>query len=344
LDIFSTWASKYGDIALRGCLFVGLVLMSAWMLSCRKKNICENCNETLTPPLGIAFSIPSGDVSFFSLHEPRVVETQHPDNITAVAAMLSRYGNHLILANGSGNRIYLYDVPDFSEPISSAMLGGQPVDVAVDDNAHTMYAVTLNGNLWRYSPSSGLMDTVGLALHPRRMVLRQPDHLMAWIVCSESKVIQSVDLRTFTRADSLLTALTPTAIEFSPDGTKFYVAYTGDYGELAEYNAGDKQFLRSQAFGSGPFELAMSYEGRYLAASDSASRRVYFWDLAHDSIQSVGLAGTGGRVRFSRQSNSCYVAMQNRSSLIHLELSEQGFATQDTLDFSRNLHEFVLWE
>lgn len=311
-------------------------------ISCREKESCEDC-DGLGPPLGIAFSVPQGDVSFFQLQPLELRHTARLTGWAVVAAAVSVNGQWMAVADGASNRVALLKLPELYE-LSGAVIGGAPLDVDVDATGLLIYAITNNGCFWRYRVGSGLFDTLEVELAPRRFALRPPDDREAWVVCGGNNTIHVVDLQTFVRTDTLIVPLPPTDVQCSRDGARYYVAMAGDTGYVAVFDAVSREVIRQHPCGRGAFELALSDDERFVAASDSATNRLYLWDTVSGLEWDVPVGRQAFRVKFARQSHVCYVMSIADTRLLRMEITEAGPGPADTLFVAPLLRDFALWE
>jgi WD40 repeat protein len=312
------------------------------LVSCREKENCAGCGD-LSPPLGIAFSVPQGDVSFFGMWPMELVHSGQLTGWSVVAAEVSVNGQWLAVADGASHRVALLKLPELYE-LSGAVIGGAPLDVEVDATGHLLYAVTNNGSFWCYHVGSGLFDTLEVQLAPRRLALRPPDAGEAWVVCGGNNTIHVVDLRQFIHTDTLIMPLTPTDIQFSRNGERFYVAMQGDTGRVAIFDAASRGLIQQHACGRGALELAVSDDERFVAASDSATGRLYIWDTVSGLGWDVAVGRHAFRTRFARQSHVCYAMSIEDTRLLRINIGEAGPEPADTFYVAPTLRDFVLWE
>jgi DNA-binding beta-propeller fold protein YncE len=313
-----------------------------FLVSCREKENCTSC-EGLSPPLGIAFSVPQGDVSFFRFGPMELVHSGRLTGWSVVAAEVSVNGQWLAVADGAADRVALLKLPELYE-LSGAVIGGAPLDVDVDVSGHLLYAITNNGYFWCYHTSSGQFDMLEVELAPRRLALRPPDGGEAWIVCGGNNTIHVVDLRQFIAIDTFFMPLPPTDIQFSGDGGRFYVAMEGDTGSVAVFDALSRALIREQRFGRGAFELAVSDDERFVAASDSATGRLYVWDTGSGATWDVPVGRHPLRTRFARGSHVCYAMSVEDTRLLRINIGDAGPEPADTFYVTPTLRDFVLWE
>jgi len=314
------------------------------LISCQSKETCEGCNDgSLHPPLGLSFSVPSGDVSYFNLFGHGLVDTIRRDGWMVMAAEVSINQDRVAVADGGNNRIAVMRLPDFLE-ITSSGIGGEPMDIDMDVSNQHVYVITRNGSLWRYNVATGVYDTLELALFPRRFAMRPPDRLEAWIVSEGEFELQIVSLQQFRKTDSLVFPSSPTDVQFSPDGARAYIGFKGDTGSVIVYQTSNREQIAQHQTGIGPFELAVSPDGRFLAASDSVRGSVHFWDTITDECWNVPVGGSAGRVRFARWQPRCFVLSQMQNAILGISMSPDGPVTTDTIYVAPYAREIALWE
>jgi hypothetical protein len=313
------------------------------IVSCREKENCVNCEENLEPPLGIAFSVPQGDVSFFRMRPMEVVRTAQLSGWAVVASEVSTNAQWLAVADGAADRVALLKLPELRE-LSGAVVGGAPLDVDVDVTGELIYALTSNGAFWRYSVGSGTFDTLEVRLQPRRFALRPTDDREAWVVCGGNNTVHVVDLGQFSQSDTLTLQWPPTDIEFSRDGLRAYIALRGDSGYVAVFDASSRRMIGQHACGLGTLELAVSDDERLVAASDSATGLLNIWETASGRQWQVPVGRCALRTRFAHGSHACYVMSLDQTRLLRVEIGENGPGPSDTLSVLPMLRDFVLWE
>ena len=341
MAICCAWTNRkrHRPLALCAALFVLTLLLGGCH---REKEVCQTCGDDIAPPVGLAFSIPSGDAAFFSLSAPHVIRTMPLTNVAVIAADINASG-YVAVVEASADALRIYRLPRL-EFLGGIHVGGTVEDVAMHPNNTTAFGLTRNGNLWRYTLGSDTPDTLGLRLFPHRITLRPPDDTQAWIACPASNVIQIADLFSPGIRDSVVIHV-PSDVQFSANGHLAYIGSKGDSGTVFEYNTDDRRFSRSIRVGTGPFELAVSRDDRYVAAADSAGHAVHFWDLSNEQTWSVPLGGVGGRVHFAQGTPPvCFVLVRNLSMVKRVEISGAAPHVTDSLQLEFTVGDFVLWE
>jgi DNA-binding beta-propeller fold protein YncE len=321
-----------------------LLAVCAVLISCRDKDRCTSCSGALEPPLGIAFSVPNGDVHYFQLSPLTSVALGKLPGWAITIASVSENGQYLAVANDAiYHHVALLGLPEMNV-LNETMIGGTPVDIEVNASGMQVYIATNNASFWAYSPSSGTFDTLELMLHPRRFALRPPEKNEAWVVCGAGNSIQVISLTQFTQIDTITLPKVPTDIQFSPNGQVYYVAMRGDTGELAMFSSASQQLIQSQPIGRGAFELAISDDGRYAAMTDSAEGKIHVWDTAVGSVWSLSVGGYPYRLHFARNSHWLYVLLRNQSRIIRISITENGLIEDDAITAPQTALEFILWE
>lgn len=261
---------------------------------------------------------------------------------TVVAAEVSENARYLAVGE-AGFRLALLELPGMNV-LNETIIGGAPLDIEVDASGRLIYVITNNATFWVYSSASGTSDILELPLQPRRLALRPPEKSEAWVVCGERNSILVIDLPQLARVDTIELPQPPTDIQFSPDGSRYYVTMLGDTGTLAAFYTASRQLIQAQPIGRGAFELAVSDDGRYVAASDSATGKVHVWDTVGGPVWSVQIGGYPLRIRFGKRSHTFFVLSVGYRRIQRMSIADNGPVLDDALIMPENALEFVLWE
>jgi DNA-binding beta-propeller fold protein YncE len=316
-------------------------LIAAFIISCRDKDATEIVPPELSPPLGLAFSAPLGKVSFFSLNSRRIVFTTDISG-WSLAAVVDTRGDRLYFANNATNQIYLYHLPEFTE-IDAIPIGGTPLDLYSAPNSSLIYVTTLNGFFWSCSFETSDMLSLHVGLNPRRMAILPQTATEAWVACTGDCSIHKIDLSQFTKKDTIQFTHPPSAVCFSPDGHKAYVALTNP-GEIRVLDRESSETLDSLSVGQGPFNLGISGDSRYLAISDSTLGFITVWDMQLHERHDLFVGSGSGRIRFERNTNNLYVLSSSINKVMRVEITEGATVITDTLHIAPTLREITLWE
>jgi hypothetical protein len=326
------------------------MLAAAVFSSCRGK---DDPNDdpyppNLTPPLGLAFSAPFGDVIFFSLTDRRIIHRAVMNGWT-LAAEVNRTGDRLFVAENANNQIHTYSLPAFALQ-SYETFGATPLDIYPNHSSTLAYLISQNGNFWSYSLHSHVYDTLGVGMSPRRMALLPPSDAQAWVVCSGDSSVHIVDLISFHKLDTIRFQRRPTDICFASDGSKAYVALMNP-GSVVVLNVQTRTAMDSLETSQGhletsqgPFELGVSDDGLFLAVSDSALGTVRIWNLTDHLSYDLAVGKGAGRIRFSRHANDFYVLSSGTNRVLRVAINNGIPMLTDSIYVPSILREITLWE
>ncbi|MDD5087381.1 MAG: hypothetical protein PHI18_01105 [bacterium] len=332
----SRW-SRPGAAWLIGCAVFALVLGS-----CRDKE-GNHDPDSLVPPLGAAFCIPSGDVSFFALQSREVVHQIPMENWTIAAAEFHPHVHSILaVADAQNNRVALWSLPVLGV-LGSASVGGSPADVACDPSGTVLYSLTRNGAFWIATLSTGRLDTIEVQVFPRRMAMRPPGN-EAWVVCPGDCTLHVIDVRHVVKRDSLKFDRRPSDVVFTPDGIRALIAFEGDDGGLCELDATTFAPVRERALGHGPYDMAMSWNGRYLGIADSLDARLFVFDLFNDGCSSAAVDSGAVRVRYAETTGHWYVYSIPGNGIQVVSFSGNTLAVADTVAVQSAITDFIIWE
>jgi DNA-binding beta-propeller fold protein YncE len=243
----------------------------------------------LFPPLGAAFSVAGGEVTFFDLTTGEIKDTREMNGYT-ISASFALSGNAVYLTNNDADNVAIYELPEF-EPAVSLPNGGVPLDLCINRAATVVYLINANGNLRRYNQVDEGIDTVAVGMNPRRLTLTPVEERNLWVACRGDSSVHIVDLNSFSCSDRLKFDQQPSDIRFSPDGNLAYVALQG-FGGIHVIDAHTLAEIEVLQAGPGPMDLAIDHEGRLLVASDSTLGRVKVWDLLDHQDWSLNVGGS----------------------------------------------------
>lgn len=324
---------------LAGCL--ALLLLTA---GCRTKSPCKDCDgDELTPPMGLAFSIPGGELTFFSLIDNDVKEIVPLTGRVVVAGTTTANGEFFAIADAATDQIAMLRLPGLGVA-ASHVLSGTPTDIDLDRLGVLIYATTINGNFWRYNITSGSLDTLEVDLRPRRFALRPPNRQQAWIACSSTGAIYVMDLQRFVPLDTLYGPSAATDVVFSASGERAYLAFAGAPGRLCAMDANTRTEIEARDVSGGPFDMAISADGRYVAATDSGGARLVIWDVVAGNLRELPLAGSPGRVCFRYEGSRCYVLVYGVNRVYDIEAGTSVVTVTDSVDVTASVRDLVLWE
>jgi hypothetical protein len=322
-----------------------MIYAAVVLQACHRDKDDNFTSEQIHPPLGIVYSIPAGDVSFFELRPMKLIQRQRIENWSILATKVNPGSNRLVLANGwqNQNRIMVVQLPEL-ETIASESVNGMQTDVDTDEFSSLIYLITRNGYFWRYDISEQDFDTLDIPYGPRRMSLRPPRRNEVWIACPADQSIQRVDLIRFEKLTPIPCTQAPTDIQFSGDGQLAYVGFSGVPGKLAVYDATSLEETHSVMIGRGPFDISISDNLRYLAASDSTLGTVHFWDLEADTSWTIPVGGRAGYVQFAHRTTDCYVYSITANHIIRIPIRDELPAIPETLAVPDEISNMTLWE
>ena len=314
------------------------------LAGCHSKSTIESHPDGLiTSPVGIVFSIPNSEVTFFDLDNCDSVGAIDLGSWSVISGSINVQGSRLVVADDNSARIGVFSLPYFTE-IASASIGGVPMDAQLNHSGSLVFIITNNSNFWIYSVGGNQFDTLETGVWPRRLTLRPPDDVQAWVACPGDLAVYVYDLGVFQPLDTMYFDLMPTAIAFRSDGAFAYVALAGDPGTIVIFDATTRGPIGYMEAGSGPFELAMSFDGTKLAASDSTLGQVRIWDLARTEQWDLNVGGSPGRIRYSVNQNAFYVTSRQQSRVHRIDVTGGVPTISHSLTVPPTVRELVLWE
>jgi hypothetical protein len=316
--------------------------------SCHSKDeLGDDSDLILSPPLGVVFSAVDGTssvASFFDLSRMRVVSAMNLPGYIITASGQNLAADRLVLADARDDRIAIFQMPGMNLT-HLGNLGGAPMDIEPSFGAGFVYAISRNGSFWIDSVAAGTFDTLEIALFPRRLTLRPPDQDQAWIVNESRKIIQIVLLSTEEMFDSMRFTEPPTDVSFSPDGATAFVSFAGPQSGITAYSATSHQAEANYPIaGTGPFDLAMSDDGEYLAAADSSQGDVNILHLQGGDLWSVHVGSDAGLVRFAHESHILYALAPVDNQVKRIQIGTDGPVLVDSVAFIASPSNMILWE
>lgn len=299
--------------------------------------------DALSPPVGIVFSVPSGELTFFELDDCELKGTYDLGSWAVLGAAINVQGDRLLVVDDNSPRIGVFSLPGLHE-LSATTLGGVPADMCINSSGSLVYVITQNSNFWVYSISAQRFDTVETGQLPRRMAMRPPSATQAWVACAGSQEVIIYDLNILQPVDTLSFTSAPTAVVFSPDGNVGYVAVRSSPGRIESFDAATLAPIHSFDAGTGPFELAISSDGEHLAATDSSGAKVRIWDLPQSQQWDITVGYAPGRIRYSQQERAFYVCSRGTSRVYRISVAGDDPLLTDTLITAQGPRELILWE
>ncbi len=320
-----------------------VTIVAALLTNCHSKNTTGTSPDSLAPPIGIAFSNPGEEMTFFDLDDCEVTGTQVLSSWAVSCAQINFQGDRMVVIDDNHARIGVFSLPDLSEATSVA-LGGVPMDLQLTTSGSLAYVVTQNSVLWQYAISAHNLDTLDTGVAPRRLALRPPNGLQLWVACQGSYAVFVYDLSVFQPLDTLEFVTEPTAVAFRPDGLFAYVARRGSPGEVEIVDAASRTVVGFMDAGSGPFDLAMSDNGQILAASDSARGRVRIWNLTNSQQWDINVGSSPGRIRYAANEQAFYVCGRQQGHVYRISATGEAPVLTDTVRTAPIVREVLLWE
>ena len=295
------------------------------------------------PPLGMIFSIPTGELTFFRAENLEALGSFDLSDWAVTCAVVNQQGDRLLVIDDDSPRIGVFQLPGLTL-LAATPIGGFPVDLQVAPSGMHAYVLTRNSNFWIYSINGQQLDTLETGVEPRRFALRPPHTTEGWVACAGSMAIFVYDLATFQPSDTIPVDAQPTAVTFSPNGDFAYVALRGTTGVIQIFDATNRTSIGFMDAGDGPFDLAMSNSGRYLAASDSVRANVRIWDIEQAQHWDVAVGGAPARLRYSEQQRSFYVCSRAVNRVYRIDVAGDVPFVAETIDAIPNAREIALWE
>lgn len=310
-------------------------------MSCRdKERIIDSA--PLQPPLGIAFSAPNGEVSFFDLTSLAIIHWDRFVGWTVLASAVSQNSQWLTVAESGTQLLGVYKLPEL-EISSIGYIGGVPLDVEFDPSGLSVYAITNNGIFWRYNIGDYTFDTLDIDLNPRHFALRPPTYQEAWIVYEGSQTVDIVNLIRFAQTDSLSLPLPPTDIQFSRDGQTCFLTLAQDSGSIVMLDPTTQAILRSHPCSAGSIELGISDCGTYAAVGDTVRGNLHIWNTVADSSWDIYLGEQPVRVRFQQGATTIFALSFPESRLVRIEFADGTPQIVKSAIFPVLTRDFVLW-
>jgi YVTN family beta-propeller protein len=266
-----------------------------------------------------------------------------PGSWAVASAAINVQGDRLIIADDNGARIGLFKLPELTQ-LAAIPVGGVPMDMQLNTPGTHIFLVTQNSNFWIYAIAAQRFDTLETGALPRRLALRPPEFLQAWVACGGSSSVSVFNLAVFQLADTIPFPTPPTAVVFSPNGTLAYVARRGSPGWVDILDAASRTVITSIEAGSGPFDFAVDGDGEILAATDSARSNVRVWDLAHAQQWDVAIPSSPGRIRYSAGEDAFYVCSRQQGRVYKLQVTLGAAQLTDSLWTVPWVRDVALWE
>jgi DNA-binding beta-propeller fold protein YncE len=322
-------------------------MLPVWLglaVGCHDKEADTVTNTgVVTAPSGLAFSAPDGRMTFFSMEDGHFIGTRTLGAWSVAHAAFNLQGDLLVVTDGAHSRVVGIRMSDLNEVVSRT-IAGIPTDLQVSSSGAQAYVTTQNSILWVCSMSSGHVDTMEVGPEPRRARLRPPSDVELWVACKGDNTLRIVELQSLHTIDTLHFAQPATAIAFSPDGVRGYIAVQGSPGLVWVVDGQTREAYDFLDAGLGPFELAISGDGRYLAAADSATQRTRIWDLHTSQVWNVSTGGPAERIRYSQSTGAFFVCMNAQNSVVKIDISGETPMVTDTIAIAPELRELVVWE
>ncbi len=329
--------------AARLAAALSLITVAALLANCHSKGPTGSSLDSLAPPIGIAFSNPNEQMTFFDLNDCEVTGTHVLASWSVSCAQINFQGDRMVVIDDNHARIGVFSLPDLTE-VAASSLGGVPIDMQLTTSGSHAYVVTQNATLWQYSVAAHEFDTLDTGVAPRRLALRPPSSLELWVACEGSRAVIVYDLSIFQPLDTLEFATEPTAIAFRPDGVYAYVARRGSPGLVEILDAASRTVTGFMEAGSGPFDLAMNENGQILAASDSLLGRVRLWNLAESQQWDIDVGSSPGRIRYAASERAFYVCGRQQGHVYRISVAEDTPVLTDTVRTEPVVREVLLWE
>lgn len=302
-------------------LLIGLLI-----LACRDKD--DRDSRRFEPPYGVIASASGGELAFFDLDNLEFI-AQEQQVGWATACEFQPINDRLVTIDSEAGGFAVYEMPDV-EQVQHLTVSGTPIDLKLDRNQLSAHVITRNGLYFRIAFSNLQADTVDTGPNPRRIALRPLNDFEAWIPCMGDSSIRVIEQQGFYEALRIALPTACTDICFTPSGNAAYCALPGA-NRIYLIDAEDGTFIDTLSFNATTVDLAISPEGRYLAAADSNSGNVRIWDLTTNAVGTVR-CGTGAiRVRYSSTQESFFAICVEESWVLCIDPSTNPPVVTDTL-------------
>lgn len=299
---------------------------------CRDK--CNDCDTSgqLEPPYGVVISAVGGEVAFFDLETLEFVLVDKQQG-WATACELLPVGSRLVTTDNEAGGIAVYQVPTL-EKLQSIALSGTPIDVKLDHAYLSAHVITNNGLYFRVPFSTLIADTADTGPSPRTLRFRPPSDQEAWIPCTGDRTVRVINMLGLQETARLSFAEACTDVCFSTDGSVAYCAVPGS-GKLYKFSSHDYEILDSLSLVSGVVDLAISADGRYIAAADSINGIVRVYDLSNNEHSTIRCGTEARRVRYSSSRSSFFVICPQESWVLRIDPTAFPAEVRDTLVVER---------
>lgn len=298
-------------------------------MACRDKCIdCDNDEGQLEPPFGVVASAVGGELTFFDLQTLDILLEERQQGWSTACELLP-IGNRFFSADNESGVLSIYQLPDF-EQVESLPIGGTPIDLSLDRTLLSVHLITRNGQYYRIPFSSMEADTTETGQFPRRIRFRPPSDHHAWIPCSGDSAVHIIEMQGFYESASIKFPAVCTDVCFSSNGEFAFCAVPGA-SRLFKLNAATHEFVDTLSLFTGTTDLAISDDGRYMAAVDSAFGNVRIWDHLSGGSATLRCGTQAIRVRYSATRGRFFVICPQEAWLLCIDPGTSPPQVTDTM-------------
>lgn len=295
---------------------------------CRDK--CADCDDTgrFEPPYLVVASAIGGELAFFDLRDLSLIAEGHQEG-WATACELQSIASRLITIDSEAGGLAVYELPEI-EQVDNTIIAGTPVDLKLDFAQLSAHVITRAGVYYRIPFSTMIGDTTDTGSLPRRITFRPPNDYEAWIPCVGDNSIRVIRMQGLHETRRIQFNGAPTDVCFSPGGGSAFCAVPEE-GRVYMLNAESGEISDTLQFASTIVDLAISNDGRYLAAADSVSGNVRIWDLPDSRYGSLRCGSGAMRLRYSAVRHAFFAVCTAEDWILAINPVLDSLAVTDTL-------------
>ncbi|MBK6767152.1 MAG: WD40 repeat domain-containing protein [bacterium] len=304
------------------------LLIGLLVVACRDK--CTDCDEPgrFEPPYAVVASAVGGELAFFDLRDLSVVADGYQQG-WATACELQSIANRLITIDSESGGLAIYELPEI-EAVDNTIIAGTPIDLKLDHAQLSAHVITRSGVYYRIPFSTMVGDTTDTGSLPRRLAFRPPADHESWIACVGDNSVRVVRMQGFFESRRIDFNGACTDVCFSPGGDSVFCAVP-DEDRIYVLHSEDGIALDTLTVASTVVDLAISRDGRYLAAADSVSGNVRIWDLLAGREGSLRCGTSAVRIRYSNVRHAFLVVCPEQNWVMAVNPVLDSLAVTDTL-------------
>lgn len=306
---------------------ISWLLIGLLIIACRDKDD-DSDSRRFDPPYGVIASAVGGELAFFDLDNLEFITLEGQEG-WATACELQSINGRLVTIDSEAGGFAVYELPEVAQ-VQHLGISGTPIDLKLDRSQLSAHVITRNGLYFRIAFSNLQADTIDTGPQPRRIALQPPNDFVAWIPSLGDSSIHVYQMQGFFEHFRIDLPAPCTDVCFKSDGSAAFCALPG-LDNIYLLDAGDGRFIDSLSFNSTTVDLAMSHDGRYLAAADSNSGDVKIWDLTANTSGLIRCGSGAMRVRYSSTQYSFFVICTEESWVLNIDPTTNPPTVSDTL-------------